>query len=222
MVVQAALAALFSRLGAGTDIAIGSPIAGRMDSALEELVGFFVNTLVLRTDTSGNPSFRELLARVRRSDLAAYANQDLPFEHLVEMLNPVRSLSHQPLFQVMLSSNNIGGTPFELPGISVRGMAVGDRDDQVRSDVQFWRAARSGWNAEGLAGQIEYASDLFDRKTVEEMGERLVRVLEQVAARSAGSYRCIGYPVWGGASADLAGMERDGGADCCSDLAGAV
>ncbi|WP_429232536.1 amino acid adenylation domain-containing protein [Inquilinus ginsengisoli] len=178
MVLQAGLAALLARLGCGPDIPLGSPIAGRTDQALDELVGLFVNTLVLRTDTAGDPSFAELLARVREADLAAYAHQDLPFERLVEHLNPARSLARHPLFQVMLVLQNNVAPRLELPGLSVRSLAVGT--GTTKFDLSFSFAERRGADGapEGLDGTIEFACDLFDRATVEALAERLIRLFE--------------------------------------------
>ena len=182
MVLQAGLAALLTRLGAGTDIPIGSPIAGRTDSALDDLVGFFVNTLVLRTDTSGNPSFRELIARVRASNLSAYSHQDLPFERLVEVLNPARSLSRHPLFQVMLALQNNAPVSFELPGLvsAVEPVATASAKFDLSLSLGEQRAPRR--HAGGIDGVLEYATDLFDRASVEALAERLVRLLEAAVA----------------------------------------
>ncbi|NYV76204.1 non-ribosomal peptide synthetase, partial [Streptomyces sp. UH6] len=182
MVLQAALAALYTRLGAGTDIAIGSPVAGRTDEALDDLVGFFVNTLVLRTDTSGDPSFAELLGRVRETALSAYAHQDVPFEHLVEALNPTRSLSHHPLFQTGLVVQNAPGGDFALPGLKVSGIAV--LTGTARLDLTFGFAEEHGSDGApaGLSGAVEYSTDLFDRSTVEALAARWTRLLAAVAA----------------------------------------
>ncbi|MFE7594772.1 condensation domain-containing protein, partial [Kitasatospora sp. NPDC057512] len=182
MVLQAALAALYTRLGAGEDIPIGSPIAGRTDEALDELVGFFINTLVLRTDTSGDPSFTELLGRVRETALSAYAHQDVPFEHLVEALNPSRSLSHHPLYQTGLVVQNAPGGDFELPGLQVSGVNV--LTGTARLDLTFGFAEEHGPDGApaGLTGAVEYSTDLFDRSAVEDLVARWTRLLAAVAA----------------------------------------
>ncbi|MFV2199151.1 non-ribosomal peptide synthetase, partial [Nocardiopsis sp. LOL_012] len=182
MVVQAALAALLTRMGAGSDVPLGTPVAGRDDEGLEDLVGFFVNTLVLRTDTSGDPAFDELLARVKEADLAAFAHQDLPFDRLVEVVNPARSTAHHPLFQVMLVLQNNARGDIGLPGIEVveepfrTGMAKFDLTFIVSEDH-----APDGSPA-GVTGGLEYATDLFDHGTAVALVERLSRVLDAVAA----------------------------------------
>src|SRR5579859_3028727 len=179
MVLQAGLAALLTRLGCGEDIVLGSAIAGRTEEALNDLVGFFVNTLVLRSDTSGNPSYAELLGRVREDDLNAYAHQDVPFEYLVEVLNPVRTLNRHPLFQVMLVLQNTGGAEIVLPGVKVSMQGVGVAP--AKFDLTFnLREDRRGGVPQGIVGQINYALDLFEAGTVVKLGERLERVLEAV------------------------------------------
>ncbi|MBP2473028.1 amino acid adenylation domain-containing protein/non-ribosomal peptide synthase protein (TIGR01720 family) [Crossiella equi] len=179
MVLQAAFAALLTRLGAGTDLPLGTSIAGRTDEAVDELIGFFVNTLVLRVDTSGDPSFAELLDRVRQTALSAYAHQDVPFESLVEALNPARSLSHQPLFQVGLNLQNLPPAEFELPGVRIE--ETGLRNDSARFDLSVNLRERE----DGLDVFVEYTTDLFERATVETLVERYRLLLTAVLADPA-------------------------------------
>ncbi|WP_275562196.1 non-ribosomal peptide synthetase, partial [Streptomyces sp. 5-6(2022)] len=183
MVLQAAFATLLTRMGAGEDIPVGSPIAGRTDEALDDLVGFFVNTLVLRTDTSGDPTFLELLERVRDTDLAAWAHQDLPFEHLVEKLNPARSLAHHPLFQVILALQNAPSGTFAFPGIEATEAFPETRTAKFDLFLSLWeRKDPATALPGGITGYIEYALDLFDEATVRSLMARFVRLLTSVAA----------------------------------------
>ena len=182
MVLHAALSALLTRLGAGTDIPLGSPVAGRSDEALDDLVGLFINTLVLRTDTSGEPSFRELLGRVRAVNLAAFEHQDLPFELLVEVLNPVRSRSRHPLFQIMLVLQNTAAAVLDLPGIesSLEVKSVGAAKFDLTVELHEQQTADG--KPAGINGFIEYSTDLFKRETAEAMASRLLLLLEAAAA----------------------------------------
>ncbi|WP_329791134.1 amino acid adenylation domain-containing protein [Lentzea sp. DG1S-22] len=177
MVLQAALATLLTRLGAGTDVPIGTPVAGRADRALDDVVGFFVNTLVLRVDTAGDPAFTDLLARVRETDLRAFEHQDLPFERLVQELNPARSLARHPLFQVSLVLQNTGQADLSLPGLAVAEHEIGAQS--VKFDLGLGFAENP---AGGLDGSLAYSADLFDAGTARGLADRFVRVLAAVAA----------------------------------------
>ncbi|WP_436735997.1 amino acid adenylation domain-containing protein [Streptomyces sp. BBFR102] len=178
MALHAAVATLYTRLGAGTDLPIGTPVAGRTDEALDDLVGFFVNTLVLRTDTSGDPTFRELLDRVRRTDLDAYDHQDIPFERLVEHLNPTRTPTRHPLFQTLVALESRVSVPAAFGDL---GCAEHPFElDVAKFDLSF-RFTEQDPRA-GLTVAVEYAADLFDHATAVSLAERLLRVLRAAVA----------------------------------------
>ncbi|MBT3155636.1 amino acid adenylation domain-containing protein, partial [Streptomyces sp. CHD11] len=185
MVVQAALAVLLHRLGAGDDIPVGTPIAGRTDEALDDLVGFFVNTLVLRSDLSDDPTFLQLLARTRETDLGAYAHQDVPFERLVEDLAPARSMARHPLFQVMLTLQNTTAAAFDLPGLHVETLPTGVLPAKFDLDLQITERTTDDGAPAGLTGLIVYATDLFEPASAEALARRFRTVLEAVTTDPA-------------------------------------
>jgi amino acid adenylation domain-containing protein len=188
MVMQAALSVLLSKLSASSDVAVGFAIAGRRDPALDELVGFFVNTLVLRVDLAGDPTVAELLAQVRARGLAAYEHQDVPFEVLVERLNPTRSLAHHPLVQVVLAWQNFPGHT----NAPAAGLALGDLQltqmpldtHSARTDLTFTLSERftEAGEAAGISGDVEFRTDVFDAASIEVLIERLQRVLVAMTA----------------------------------------
>ena len=191
MVIQAALAVLLAKLSGSSDVAVGFPIAGRRDPALDGLVGFFVNTLVLRLDLAGDPAVAEMLAQVRGRSLAAYEHQDVPFEVIVERLNPTRSLTHHPLVQVMLAWQNLPGDT----GGPAAGLTLGDLqvtplpvDARVaRVDLSFSLAERWSETGEpaGIGGAVEFRTDVFDTASIQTLIERLRRVLAAMTADPA-------------------------------------
>ncbi|MGW1768320.1 amino acid adenylation domain-containing protein [Streptomyces sp. NPDC002073] len=178
MVMQSALAVLLQHLGCGDDVPLGGPIAGRTDEELRDLVGFFVNTWVLRVDLSGNPTFVELLQRVRDRALAAYDNQDMPFERLVQLLNPDRSTAYHPFFQVMLAWQEPLGA-LEFAGLGVESETL---ETQTAKFDLFFNMIPDATGGAGV--RLEYATDLFDRGTIETLADRYVRVLRQLVADS--------------------------------------
>ena len=175
MVLLSGLALLLSKLGGGTDIPIGSSIAGRTDAALDDLIGLFMNVLVMRTDLSGDPSVRQLVGRVRDRSLAAYANQELPPDRLARVLGHDSAQDHGRLFQVMFLLQNYQAASFELPGITAHPLPVGTY--KAKFDLVFSLTETGA----GLAGYIEYATDLFDPGTIEAMSHRYARLLGDMA-----------------------------------------
>ncbi|MFI5477049.1 amino acid adenylation domain-containing protein [Streptomyces cacaoi] len=176
IVLLAGFQALLARWSGSTDIAVGAPIAGRDRAELEPLIGFFVNTLVLRTDLSGDPAFEELVARARETALGAYAHQDLPFERLVEEVQPERDLSRHPLFQVMLVLNDETAPPPGLPGLAAEPVALSNGGSKF--DLTLYLSEE----ADGLHGHAVFATDLFDRPTVVRMTRSFERLLEAAVA----------------------------------------
>jgi acyl carrier protein len=175
MTMASAFTTLLYHYTGQTDIVLGTPIANRTRVELEDLIGFFVNTLVLRTDLSGNPTFQELLGRVRQVCLEAYANQDLPFEQLVETVQPRRDLSRPPLFQVMLILQNAPIPVVTLPeGLTVTPIDLDDRP--VRFDLEFhlWE------EPDGLRGSLQYNTDLFQAATIAQLLTHFHRLLDAV------------------------------------------
>jgi amino acid adenylation domain-containing protein len=173
MVLQAAMAVLLHRLGAGSDIPLGGVVAGRRDDVLDDLVGFFVNTQVLRYDVSGRPTFTELLARVRETNLTAYDHQDVPFDKVVEAVNPARSLARHPLFQVMLVVQNTDEGTFDLSGVGVTREYAHSGTAKFDLEFSFRERPASG----DIAGRLEYCTDLFERSTAEAITRRFTRLL---------------------------------------------
>ncbi|GGS45380.1 non-ribosomal peptide synthetase [Streptomyces griseoviridis] len=182
MVLHAALGALLTRWGAGEDIVLGTPVAGRTEPALDPLIGLLTNTLVLRADTSGDPAFRDLLARLRIADLAALDHQDLPFDRLVDDLNPPRRPGRHPLFQVMLALQNNEPAVLDLDGrrTELRPTATGTAKFDLFVDAQERRTPEGA--PDGLTLHVEYATDLYDAGTAEAFAHALHDVLRAVGA----------------------------------------
>ncbi|TJZ73126.1 amino acid adenylation domain-containing protein, partial [Rhodococcus oryzae] len=186
MVVHAALSVLLARLSGTADIAIGTPIAGRGEAALDDVIGMFVNTLVLRTQVDSGARFTDLVAQTKENDLGAFGHADVPFERLVELLSPARSQSRHPLFQVMLSFQNQGVTEFELPGLNIRALEYDEQVAKFDLQLNITESIDESGELTGMSALMTYATDLFDGSTVAGFGDRFLRLLQAVVAEPNG------------------------------------
>ncbi len=192
MTLLAAFTTLLFRYSGQDDITIGTPIANRTRLEFERLIGFFANTLVLRTDLSGNPTFRELLQRVRTTALDAYAHQDVPFEKLVEVLQPAREMSRSPLFQVMFALQNFPHQQLELPGVTLEPVEL--HTGAAQAEIML-HVARDPHDADRVRFVFEYNTDLFDGGTIRAMAGHLAAFLEQVVRDP--TQRLLDIPILG-------------------------
>ena len=203
MTLLAAYTTLLFRYSGQDDVCVGSGVANRTRTELEGLIGFTLNTLVLRTDLSGNPTFRELLGRVREVTLGAFAHQELPFEKIVEEIQPDRSANHQPLFQVTFYLQNAPMSPVELPGLTLSPVAV-DTGAAHFDLTLFMRDTE-----QGLIASLEYNTDLFNSSTISRMLDHLRVVLEEVVFDA--DRRLIDIPLMAeepkGLSGDITGFQ---------------
>src|ERR1041385_4717078 len=186
MTLLAGWTALLGRLSGQHDILIGTPTANRRQEELEALIGFFVNTLVLRTDLSGKPRVEELLERVKNQSLGAQQHQDIPFEQVVEVVQPERSLAHSPLFQVMFAWQNAPRGELDLVGLKTMGLEMAThRVARFDLTVSLWEMG------ERIAGGVEYATALYEKATIERFMGYWRRILEGMVAGSGQIVDCL-------------------------------
>ncbi|MGW0177724.1 condensation domain-containing protein, partial [Rhodococcus sp. NPDC003322] len=182
MAVHAAFAVLLARLSGTEDIAVGTPFAGRDEAAVEDLIGMFVNTLVFRTQVDPSMPFTDLLGQVRETDLGAFGNADVPFERLVEVLNPTRSTARHPLCQVGFSFHNMAVSEFALPDLEIAPVEFDVEVSQFDLHLMVTDLRSADGELEGLSTVLTYATALFDEQTAQAIVDRFVRVLEAVVA----------------------------------------
>ncbi|HLD64799.1 MAG TPA: condensation domain-containing protein, partial [Pseudomonas sp.] len=176
MTLLAGWSSLMLHLSGQSEVVVGTPVANRQRSELEPLIGFFANTLALRVAPEPGETIVQLLARIKTLTLAAYSHQDLPFEQVVSAVQPIRNMSHSPLFQVMLSFNNTPAALLQLPDLSVESL------ESAHTTTQFDLSLSLIENEGLISGSLQYASDLFDTATVETMLGLYIRVLEAMLA----------------------------------------
>ncbi|WP_329354565.1 condensation domain-containing protein [Streptomyces anulatus] len=195
MVLQAGFAALLSKLGAGTDIPIGSPVAGRMDDALTDLIGYFVNMLVFRVDVSGDPGLRDLVKRVQTVALDAYENQDIPFDRLVTALNPARSRTRHPLFQVMFTLESDADAGLKFDGLTDVPLDIDGGSSMFDLALSLRENFGPDKEPAGMDVFLEYQLDMFERETAQHMADGYRRMVAALAADSDAPISTVDLPM---------------------------